>query len=148
MSIIGSMYTASTALDAFGTSMAVVGHNIANLNTAGFKASRVNYADVFPTVLARLKPVMACSWSVPIANLLKALLNRLPTSQTSPSVAMGFSLCATARAGAITLALGSFTSTKTLTWSIPTAIFSKAQPGIFPWPEDKRCRRRQRRPSI
>ena len=47
MSIIGSMYTASTALDAFGTSMAVVGHNIANLNTAGFKASRVNYADVF-----------------------------------------------------------------------------------------------------
>jgi flagellar hook protein FlgE len=50
MSIIGSMYNASSALGAFGGSMAVVGHNIANLNTAGFKASRVNYADVLPTV--------------------------------------------------------------------------------------------------
>ena len=55
MSIIGSMYTASTALSAFGTSMAVVGHNIANLNTAGFKASRVNYADILPTVYGEIE---------------------------------------------------------------------------------------------
>jgi flagellar hook protein FlgE len=55
MSIIGSMYTASTALDAFGNSMAVVGHNVANLNTAGFKASRVNYADVLPTVYGEIE---------------------------------------------------------------------------------------------
>jgi flagellar hook protein FlgE len=55
MSIIGSMYTASTALDAFGDSMAVVGHNIANLNTAGFKASRINYADVMPTVYGEIE---------------------------------------------------------------------------------------------
>jgi flagellar hook protein FlgE len=50
MSIVGSMYTASTALDAFGNSMAVVGNNIANLNTTGFKASRINYADLLPTL--------------------------------------------------------------------------------------------------
>jgi flagellar hook protein FlgE len=55
MSIIGSMYNASSALDAFGTSMAVVGNNIANLNTAGFKASRVNYADVLPTVYGEVE---------------------------------------------------------------------------------------------
>jgi flagellar hook protein FlgE len=55
MSIIGSMYNASSALDAFGSSMAVVGHNIANLNTAGFKASRINYADVLPTVYGEVE---------------------------------------------------------------------------------------------
>jgi flagellar hook protein FlgE len=49
------MYTASTALGAFGNSMAVVGHNIANLNTVGFKASRVNYADVLPTVYGEVE---------------------------------------------------------------------------------------------
>ena len=55
MSITGSMYTASTALGAFGASMAVVGHNIANLNTAGFKASRVDFADVLPTLFGELE---------------------------------------------------------------------------------------------
>lgn len=55
MSLTGSMYTASTALDVFGVSMAVVGHNIANVNTAGFKSSRVDFADVFPTVFGELE---------------------------------------------------------------------------------------------
>jgi flagellar hook protein FlgE len=55
MSIVGSMYTASTALDAFGNSMSVVGNNIANLNTTGFKASRINYADVLPTVYGEIE---------------------------------------------------------------------------------------------
>jgi len=55
MSIIGSMYNASSALGAFGNSMAVVGNNIANLNTTGFKASRVNYADVLPTVFGEIE---------------------------------------------------------------------------------------------
>jgi len=55
MSIIGSMYNASSALDAFGSSMQVVGHNIANLNTAGFKASRINFADVLPTVYGEME---------------------------------------------------------------------------------------------
>jgi flagellar hook protein FlgE len=55
MSIVGSMYTASTALGAFGVSMGIVGHNIANLNTAGFKASRVDYAEVLPTGLGDIE---------------------------------------------------------------------------------------------
>jgi flagellar hook protein FlgE len=49
------MYIASSALDAFGVSMAAVGHNIANLNTTGFKASRVDFADVFPTILGEIE---------------------------------------------------------------------------------------------
>jgi flagellar hook protein FlgE len=55
MSIIGSMYNASSALDSFGTSMQVVGHNIANLNTAGFKASRVIFADVLPSIYGEME---------------------------------------------------------------------------------------------
>jgi flagellar hook protein FlgE len=35
--------------------MSVVGHNIANLNTAGFKASRVDFADVMPSVYGELE---------------------------------------------------------------------------------------------
>jgi flagellar hook protein FlgE len=49
------MYTASTALTAFGVSMGVVGHNIANLNTAGFKASRVDFADALPTAFGEIE---------------------------------------------------------------------------------------------
>ena len=40
MSISGSLFIASTALDAFSDSINVAGDNIANLNTVGFKASR------------------------------------------------------------------------------------------------------------
>jgi len=50
MSIIGSLFTASTALDAFGNSINVTGNNIANLNTAGFKTSQLQFADLLPTV--------------------------------------------------------------------------------------------------
>lgn len=46
MSICGSCYVAGGALDAYGTALAVVGHNIANLNTAGFKAARPEFAEI------------------------------------------------------------------------------------------------------
>ena len=50
MSILGSMFTAQTAIDAFGDAMGIAGDNIANLNTIGFKASRQSFADLLPTV--------------------------------------------------------------------------------------------------
>lgn len=50
MSIIGSMFTAQTAIDAFGDYMGIAGDNIANLNTVGFKTSRQSFADLLPTV--------------------------------------------------------------------------------------------------
>jgi flagellar hook protein FlgE len=55
MSIAGSMFTAKTALDAFGESMGVIGHNIANLNTVGFKSSRMDFADILPTIMGELE---------------------------------------------------------------------------------------------
>ena len=50
MSISSSLFIASTALDAFSDSINVAGDNIANLNTVGFKASRLEFADLLPTM--------------------------------------------------------------------------------------------------
>lgn len=55
MSIAGAMFTAQTAIDAFSESMAVTGQNIANLNTVGFKPSRMDFADILPTTLGELE---------------------------------------------------------------------------------------------
>lgn len=45
--MIGSMYSAVSGLSAHQTRMNVIGNNIANVNTYGFKASRVVFSDVF-----------------------------------------------------------------------------------------------------
>jgi len=55
VSITGSLFTASAALNAFGNSISVVGDNIDNLNTVGFKTSRSLFADLLPTVSAQIE---------------------------------------------------------------------------------------------
>lgn len=45
--MIGSMYSAVSGLSAHQTKMNVIGNNIANVNTYGFKSSRVVFSDVF-----------------------------------------------------------------------------------------------------
>ena len=45
--MLGSMYSAVSGLQAHQTKMNVIGNNIANVNTYGFKASRVTFTDVF-----------------------------------------------------------------------------------------------------
>lgn len=45
--MIGSMYSAVSGLAAHQTKMNVIGNNIANVNTYGFKSSRVAFTDVF-----------------------------------------------------------------------------------------------------
>jgi flagellar hook protein FlgE len=55
MSITGSMFTASTALNTFGNSISLIGDNIDNLNTVGFKTSRSAFADLLPTVRAEIE---------------------------------------------------------------------------------------------
>lgn len=45
--MIGSMYSAVSGLSAHQTKMDVIGNNIANVNTYGYKASRATFADVF-----------------------------------------------------------------------------------------------------
>ena len=61
MSIAGAMFNAKTALDAFGESMGVIGHNIANLNTVGFKSSRTDFADILPTIMGELETGSWCT---------------------------------------------------------------------------------------
>src|ERR1051325_4890443 len=50
MSIVGSMFTASGALNGFGNLIGITGDNIDNLNTVGFKSSISHFADLLPTV--------------------------------------------------------------------------------------------------
>ncbi|MBF0612653.1 MAG: flagellar hook basal-body protein, partial [Magnetococcales bacterium] len=43
---MGAMFASSSALNIFGQSMGVIGNNLANTNTVGFKASRAAFQDV------------------------------------------------------------------------------------------------------
>jgi len=46
MSVSTAMFSAITGLNATGTAMSVIGNNIANVNTVGFKSSRANFQDL------------------------------------------------------------------------------------------------------
>lgn len=46
MSILTSLFTGVSGLNANGTALSVVGDNIANMNTVGFKSSTVSFADI------------------------------------------------------------------------------------------------------
>ena len=46
MAILTSLFTGISGLNANGTSLSVIGNNIANVNTVGFKASRAAFSDV------------------------------------------------------------------------------------------------------
>src|SRR5258708_1100349 len=47
MSLLGSMGSAVSGLQAFNTWMTVIGNNIANVDTTGYKSSTVEFADLF-----------------------------------------------------------------------------------------------------
>jgi flagellar hook protein FlgE len=51
MSLIGTMGSGVSALRTFMKGLEVIGNNIANVNTTGFKASNAQYADSFSNVL-------------------------------------------------------------------------------------------------
>lgn len=46
MSIVGTLFTGRSGLSAHGDAISVVGDNIANANTVGFKGSRANFEDI------------------------------------------------------------------------------------------------------
>ena len=50
--MLNSLSSAVSGLDSFQQDMDVIGNNIANINTDGFKSARVNFADTFSDVLA------------------------------------------------------------------------------------------------
>jgi flagellar hook protein FlgE len=49
--MLTSLYTGVSGMDANGTGMSVVADNIANMNTTGFKSSRVSFGDVLSATL-------------------------------------------------------------------------------------------------
>jgi flagellar hook protein FlgE len=53
MALIGTMGSGISALRTFEKGLEVIGNNIANVNTTGFKSSSAKYADSFSNVLAR-----------------------------------------------------------------------------------------------
>ena len=50
--MLNSLSSAVSGLDSFQQDMDVIGNNIANINTDGFKAGRVNFADAFGNSMA------------------------------------------------------------------------------------------------
>ena len=53
--MLTSLYTAITGMNANGTWLSVIGDNIANMNTVGFKSSRVSFSDVLAGVVGSLQ---------------------------------------------------------------------------------------------
>src|SRR4051794_13278582 len=56
MSIWTSLYTGSSGLGAQGDAISVVGDNIANVSTTGFKESRAGFADVLGDTAGANRP--------------------------------------------------------------------------------------------
>lgn len=51
MSLFSNLHTASSGLNVSSTTMSIIGDNIANVNTIGFKKSRASFADAFPNAV-------------------------------------------------------------------------------------------------
>lgn len=64
MSLIGTLGSGVSALRTFMKGLEVIGANIANVNTTGYKASEAKYADSFSNILSRSAPSMASSSNV------------------------------------------------------------------------------------
>jgi flagellar hook protein FlgE len=52
MAMLTSLFTGISGLNANGLALSVIGNNIANANTVGFKASRANFGDILSQTLA------------------------------------------------------------------------------------------------
>ena len=49
--MLSSLYTGISGLTVYGNAMSVIGNNIANINTVGFKTGRVSFADLYQMAL-------------------------------------------------------------------------------------------------
>src|SRR3954462_6937305 len=56
MALIGTMGSGVSALRSFSKGLEVIGNNIANVNTTGFKSADAKYADSFSNILLRSSP--------------------------------------------------------------------------------------------
>ena len=51
-SLLSSLFTGVSGLQAKSEAMGILGDNISNVNTVGFKSSRAVFSDLFSTILA------------------------------------------------------------------------------------------------
>jgi flagellar hook protein FlgE len=65
MSLIGTMGSGVSALRTFMKGLEVIGSNIANVNTTGYKGQEAKYADSFSNILQRSSPSSAGSANTP-----------------------------------------------------------------------------------
>jgi flagellar hook protein FlgE len=65
MSLIGTLGSGVSALRTFMKGLEVIGSNIANVNTTGYKASEARYADSFSNILQRSSPSANGSSNIP-----------------------------------------------------------------------------------
>ena len=61
MSLIGTLGSGVSALRTFMKGLEVIGNNIANVNTTGFKSGEAKYSDSFSNILQRSSPSTATS---------------------------------------------------------------------------------------
>src|SRR4051812_40372105 len=59
MSLIGTMDSGVSALRTFQKGLEVIGNNIANVNTTGFKSADAKYSDSFSNILQQSSPAPA-----------------------------------------------------------------------------------------
>ncbi len=52
MGILGALFSGVSGLDVYSNAIEVIGNNIANTNTAGFKASRAEFSDILAQSLS------------------------------------------------------------------------------------------------
>lgn len=69
MSLIGTMGSGVSALRTFMKGLEVIGANIANVNTTGYKASEAKYSDSFSNILQRSAPSSASGSNTPATGI-------------------------------------------------------------------------------
>ena len=65
MSLIGTLGSGVSALRTFMKGLEVIGNNIANVNTNGYKSSSASYSDSFSNILQRSSPSSAANGNSP-----------------------------------------------------------------------------------
>ena len=65
MALIGTLSSGVSALRTFSKGLEVIGNNIANLNTTGYKASQASFSDSFSNTLRGSAPSNGVNSSLP-----------------------------------------------------------------------------------
>jgi flagellar hook protein FlgE len=82
---MSSMYTGISGLDAYSQAMSVIGNNIANVNTVGFKASRISFEDILSQSLVGATGQMQIGRGVQVASVQRLFAQSTFQTTSSPT---------------------------------------------------------------